>query len=104
MALRVRVCPLAAIVDDELRAFAVTGVTWPVLVTRLAGELVAVPSVCPHEDVSLAGGEFAGGVVVCPGHGYAFDVRTGRCGHDAGLLLRRYPVTVVDGDVWVDLL
>ena len=39
MALRVRVCRLADVVDDELRAFAVRGVTWPVIVTRTGGEL-----------------------------------------------------------------
>jgi nitrite reductase/ring-hydroxylating ferredoxin subunit len=104
MALRVRVCALDEVADGELRAFAVAGVTWPVIVTRIAGELVAVPGVCPHEDVPLATGELRGHAIVCAGHGYAFDVRTGRCQHDPALELRRYPIIVVDGDVWVDLL
>jgi nitrite reductase/ring-hydroxylating ferredoxin subunit len=104
MALRVRVCVLADVVDGELRAFAVPGVTWPVIVTRIDGELVAVPGVCPHEDVALAGGALRGGEIICPGHGYAFDLRTGRCQHDAGLELRRYPITLVGDEVWVDLL
>jgi nitrite reductase/ring-hydroxylating ferredoxin subunit len=104
MALRVRVCALDDVADGELRAFPVAGVTWPVIVTRIAGELVAVPGVCPHEDVPLATGELRGHAIVCAGHGYAFDVRTGRCQHDPALELRRYPIIVVDGDVWVDLL
>jgi len=104
MALRVRVCALDEVADGELRAFAVAGVTWPVIVMRIAGELVAVPGVCPHEDVPLATGELRGHAIVCAGHGYAFDVRTGRCQHDPALELRRYPIIVVDGDVWVDLL
>ena len=104
MALRVRVCALAEVADGELRAFAVPGVTWPVIVTRVAGELVAIPGVCPHEDVGLAGGELSGAAIVCPGHGYQFDLRTGRCTHDPGLALRRYPITLIDGEVWVDLL
>ena len=103
MALRVRVCALAE-VDGELRAFAVPGVTWPVIVTRIAGELVAVPGVCPHEDVGLADGERVGETIICPGHGYQFDLRTGRCKHDPDLSLRRYPITLVGGEVWVDLL
>ncbi|HEU4734088.1 MAG TPA: Rieske (2Fe-2S) protein [Kofleriaceae bacterium] len=104
MALRVRVCALAEVVDGELRAFAVPGVTWPVIVTRIDGALAAVPGVCPHEDVALAGGELHGHALRCPGHGYEFDLRTGRCRHDPGLELRRYPITLIDGDVWVDLL
>ena len=104
MALRVRVCRLADVVDDQLRAFAVPGVTWPVIVARVAGELVATPGVCPHEDVALAGGELRDGAIVCPGHGYAFDLSTGRCAHDPGLELRRYPITIVGDEVYVDLL
>lgn len=104
MALRVRVCRLADVVPGELRAFAVTGVTWPVLVTYVDEALVAVPGVCPHEDVGLADGELADGTLTCPGHGYRFDLRTGRCGHDPSLVLRRYPVRVVGDDVFVDLL
>ena len=104
MALRVLVCRLADVHDDELRAFPVAGVTWPVIVTRIAGEVIAVPGVCPHEDVALADGHLEDTAIVCPGHGYRFDLHTGRCGHDAGLELRRYPVTIVDDEVWADLL
>jgi nitrite reductase/ring-hydroxylating ferredoxin subunit len=104
MALRVRVCSLDDIADGELRAFPVHGVTWPVIVTRVDGALVAVPGVCPHEDVPLTTGELRDGEIVCAGHGYAFDLVTGRCTHDPLLELRRYPITVVGGDVWVDLL
>jgi nitrite reductase/ring-hydroxylating ferredoxin subunit len=104
MALRVRVCSLDDIADGELRAFPVQGVTWPVIVTRVEGALIAVPGVCPHEDVELATGELRDGAIVCAGHGYSFDLATGRCTHDPSLELRRYPITVVDGEVWVDLL
>lgn len=104
MALRVRVCALDEVVAGELRAFAVAGVTWPVIVTRVDGELVAVPGVCPHEDVGLAGGRLSGHSIVCPGHAYAFDLRTGRCEHDAALELRRYPITLVGDELWVDLV
>lgn len=104
MALRVRVCAVGDVIAGELRAFAVPGVTWPVIVTRIDGALVAVPGVCPHEDVALWDGELRGHAIVCPGHGYAFDVRTGRCKHDPGLELRRYPITQLGDDLWVDLL
>lgn len=105
MALRVRVCRLADVSEGELRAFAVTGVTWPVLVTFIKRELVAVPGVCPHADVELAEyGELYGTTLHCRVHGFEFDVLTGRCEHDPRLHLRRYPVTLVGDEVWVDLL
>lgn len=104
MALRVRVCALTEVADDAMRAFAVEGVTWPVIVTRIAGELIAFPGVCPHDDVGLWTGELDGHTVVCPGHGYSFDLHTGRCRHAPALHLRRYTITVVAGEIWVDLL
>lgn len=104
MALRVYVCRVGDVGDEALRPFRVRGVTWPVIVTRTGGQLVAVPGVCPHEDVALWDGELEGGAIICPGHGYAFDLGTGRCKHDAGLELRRYPITLVGDEIWVDLL
>lgn len=104
MALRVKVCRLSDVVDNELRAFQVRGVTWPVIVTRVDGELLACPGVCPHEDVALYNGDLTGATIRCPGHSYEFDMRTGKCKHDPDLTLRRYPITLVGDEVWVDLL
>jgi nitrite reductase/ring-hydroxylating ferredoxin subunit len=41
--------------------------------------------------------------LVCPWHGWEFDLRTGRhCGHDA-TRLAAHPVTIQDGDVYVGI-
>jgi nitrite reductase/ring-hydroxylating ferredoxin subunit len=104
VALRVKVCKLADVVDGEMRAFQVKGVTWPVIVTRVDDELMACPGVCPHEDVALWNGDLTGSVITCPGHAYEFDMRTGLCKHDRELELRRYKITIVGDEIWVDLL
>ena len=104
MALRVKVCQVGDVVDDEIRAFRVHGVTWPVIVTRIDGQLIACPGVCPHEDVALSDGELIGHTIRCPGHSYDFDLRTGHCKHDPDLTLRRYRITLVGDELWVDLL
>jgi nitrite reductase/ring-hydroxylating ferredoxin subunit len=87
-----------------MRGFRVAGVTWPILVASVDGELIATASVCPHEDVSLLDGSLDAGHITCPGHAYEFELRTGRCVHDARLVLRRYKLTVVGSDVYVDLI
>jgi nitrite reductase/ring-hydroxylating ferredoxin subunit len=64
-----------------------------------------MPGVCPHQDVALADyGVLRDTTLICRVHGFEFDVRTGRCEHDPRLHLRRYPVTLIGGEVWVDLL
>lgn len=105
MPLRVRVCDQVDVVDNAVTAFAVEGVTWPVIVTRVDGELIAFPGVCPHEDVPLEDyGVVEGGGVQCRVHGYRFDLATGACEHMPALNLRRYKITLVGSEVWVDLL
>lgn len=105
MPLRVRVCNVADVAEEALRGFSVQGVTWPVMVARVDGELVAFPGVCPHDDVSLVDyGVLEGGELRCRVHGYTFDVRNGRCEHNPKLHLRRYKVTQLGDELWVDLL
>lgn len=102
--LRARLARVDEIPAGTMAAFTVPGLTWPVLATRLEGEIVATAGVCPHEDVGLADGELAGACLTCPGHGYVFDITTGACAHDPRLRLRCYRVTVIDDEVWIDLV
>jgi nitrite reductase/ring-hydroxylating ferredoxin subunit len=62
----------------------------PVVVARCEGELLAFDALCPHALGPLDEGELLLGRVVCPWHGYAFDVRSGR-GCDAAKRLRLAP-------------
>ena len=68
-----------------------------------AGRFVACGAVCPHEDGPLADGWLEGDVVVCPWHGFDFDLATGRCKVDADLSIPVYPVRVSADAVEVDL-
>lgn len=67
------------------------------------GRFFACGASCPHEDGPLADGWLEGDVVVCPWHGFDFDLTTGRCGVDAELSVPVYAVRVSDGMVEVDL-
>ncbi len=103
MALRVRVCAVDQIVEDQLASYEVEGVAIPILVTKVAGEIIAGTSMCPHEDVSLVRGCIQGTEIVCSAHGYAFDLRTGLCSHDTNLRWRTYKCTIESGQLYVDL-
>ncbi|HET9491283.1 MAG TPA: nitrite reductase (NAD(P)H) small subunit [Methylomirabilota bacterium] len=68
-----------------------------------AGRFFACAASCPHEDGPLAEGWLEGDAVVCPWHGFDFDLATGRCRVDADLAIPVYPVRVSAGAVEVDL-
>jgi len=71
-------------------------------VGRAAGELFCLDDWCPHAGASLAQGMLDDGVLVCPLHGYAYDVRTGRC-EDDPTPAATFPVREKDGEVEVEL-
>jgi nitrite reductase (NADH) small subunit len=82
----------------EGRAFAVDGSQ--IAVFRLRnGSLRAIDAVCPHRGGPLADGLADDRVVVCPLHGYTFDMSTGSEVGDTEMSVRSYPVTVVDGTI-----
>lgn len=101
--MKFRVCREDAVAPGEVRAFDVDGLSVPVLVANLGDRLIATSGMCPHEDVELIDGSFDGESIVCPGHGYQFDLETGACSHDDALCLPRYTVSVEAGEVFVTL-
>jgi nitrite reductase/ring-hydroxylating ferredoxin subunit len=67
------------------------------------GRFYAVSALCPHEDGPLADGWLEGDTVVCPWHGFDFDVVTGMCRSSEGLSIGIYNTRVINGIVEVDL-
>jgi nitrite reductase/ring-hydroxylating ferredoxin subunit len=107
MARWVAICRASEVPAGQTRAYPLPGLRFPILIAHLSGgRFVASSAICPHEDVSLEGGDLYGTILTCPGHGYEFDLETGRCEHDPSLRLRRFRVEVEEDQVRVllDLL
>jgi nitrite reductase (NADH) small subunit len=85
----------------EARTFAVYGEQ--IAVFRLRdGSLRAIDAVCPHKGGPLADGLADDRVVVCPLHGFTFDMCTGAEAGEA-FSVRSYPVSAVDGAILITL-
>jgi nitrite reductase (NADH) small subunit len=65
-------------------------------VGRTATGYFALDGICPHAGASLGEGEVEGECVICPVHGYAYDVRTGASVDDSGRV--RVHRIELDGD------
>ncbi len=67
---------------------------------RVQGEFFALSNLCRHAFAPLAEGYLDGYHVMCPWHGWRYDVRDGTTDHpDADV--RTYPVVVREGEVLV---
>ncbi len=72
-------------------------------VFRIGDEVVALDGACLHRGGPVAEGIVRDGVVTCPWHFWRYEVVSGELLGDRGQALRRYPTTVRDGIVHVDL-
>ena len=68
-----------------------------------SGRFYACGAICPHEDGPLAEGWIEGDAVVCPWHGFEFDVCTGRHPTKDSVRLKAVGIRVHNGDLYVSL-
>jgi nitrite reductase (NADH) small subunit len=68
------------------------------------GQLYATQAYCPHKHGPLADGVIGAGKVICPLHGYRFDLVTGCEVSGACQALATYPVSLTaDGRMLMEL-
>lgn len=88
-----------AIPLGEGRAYRVGGRAIAVFRPR-GGGVFALEARCPHRGGPLADGIVGGGTVVCPLHGWSFDLASGQCAKE-GAGVRAYPTLVRHGRILV---
>lgn len=95
-----RLCRVDEVPDGDVRRVKVDGRP-PLAVFNVAGEFFVIDDTCTHGMASLAEGFVEDGIVECPWHGGAFDVRTGApVRHPCVVALRCYAVEVRDGAIY----
>jgi len=68
---------------------------------NVEGAFYACSNVCPHAGAPLVQGFVRGTSLVCPWHGWSFDLAAGADAPKDGVI--RYPVSVVDEYVYVEV-
>ena len=71
-------------------------------VFRNNGKLYGIQNICPHEGGQLCNGRIEGGEVVCPLHGYKFDLKTGACSTDPSLKVKVFRLVAQGEHVTVE--
>jgi nitrite reductase (NADH) small subunit len=85
--------PLSQIPPGEGRNFEVAGERVAVFHTR-SGGVFAVQANCPHKNGPLADGLVGGTAVICPLHGWKFELSSGEPVMGGSCRLKSYPVRV----------
>lgn len=66
---------------------------------RVPGGFAAIDNACAHAGRPLGEGAYEDGVVTCHGHGWRYDVRTGKSEHNPEVGVRAYAVKVEGEDI-----
>jgi nitrite reductase/ring-hydroxylating ferredoxin subunit len=69
---------------------------------RVDGRVCAVSNMCPHQKFQkLHEGMYENGIITCPMHGWAYDVRTGNSTNASGRL-KIFKTEVKNGKVYLE--
>jgi nitrite reductase (NADH) small subunit len=112
---RVVACKATDVPPGSRRSFEVNGIS--IGIFNVGGKYVAVRNLCPHAFAPVCLGRVTGTtlpgppgelhwgregeILVCPWHGWEFDLLTGKALADRRRHLRRYTVDVEDDNVVV---
>jgi nitrite reductase/ring-hydroxylating ferredoxin subunit len=76
-----------------------------IVVTQIDDEIIAFARTCPHAAADLSQGDLHRGRVICPDHGWKFDIRTGRVlwPSDEQCRLKQYHTKIIDNLIWISV-
>jgi nitrite reductase/ring-hydroxylating ferredoxin subunit len=102
----IKLCMLSELKENEGKRFIVdnpdgSGRVLEVALFLIVGEVFAVSNICPHQHTALIyDGFIEDGFVICPAHGWMFNLKTGKQPTGArGLDI--YPVKVINDEVFI---
>ena len=94
-----KVCPVNDLKEREGKRFIVNDIE--IAVFKVSGEIYALSNICPHQHTALIyDGFIEDGCIVCPAHGWMFDLKTGLVPTKKSGL-NTYPVQVSDNYIYV---
>jgi nitrite reductase (NADH) small subunit len=67
------------------------------------GDFYAIDNTCPHRGSPLGEGRIEEGILICPGHEWRFELKSGWCPQNPELNTEVYPIKVHNGKIYVRL-
>ncbi len=94
-----KICVIGGLRNNEGKRFIVDNID--VAVFKIDSEVFALNNICPHKLSALIyDGMVENGCVVCPVHGWMFNLKTGKR-LDGAQGLNSYPVKLINDEVFV---
>jgi nitrite reductase/ring-hydroxylating ferredoxin subunit len=86
--------------ESKMKAVRIKGKA--VLLVKQGGEVSALSNRCPHEGCTFESAMLSGYIVMCPCHGWKFDVRNGQYNENSRITLQIYRCKIENGKIFVE--
>ena len=73
-----------------------------IVIIRTPNGVSAFHDRCPHAQWPVSEGEMLDGILVCPGHGWQFNVTTGQCLNSPAYRLKALAVVVYNDSIHIE--
>ena len=94
-----KVCKFSKLIENEGQHFKVKDIE--VALFKVEGKIYALNNICPHQHANIMhDGFLEEGCVICPAHGWGFNLEDGKM-QEAGAKLDSYEVKIVDEYIYV---
>jgi len=97
----VRTIKLGELPPGTIREFQIEGKA--IALANIDGKIYAINNSCLHRGGPLGQGPLAGKLVICPWHGWEYDVTTGKVAQNSAVGVDCYATEVRGQDVFVDV-
>lgn len=87
--------------EGQMKAVHVKGRS--ILLARVGGEVFGVSNRCPYMGCTFEGGILRAYLVMCPCHGWKFDIRNGQYEEIKGVTLTSYRCKIQNGKVYIEI-
>ena len=67
------------------------------------GEICATHNLCPHAGGPLAEGSVRNNQIMCPWHGWEFNLKTGACAFNPAIRVPVYKTKITGSDVFIQI-
>jgi nitrite reductase/ring-hydroxylating ferredoxin subunit len=92
------ICNLSELTETQGKRFIINDVE--IAVFKIKTEVFVLSNICPHQHTALIyDGFIEDGCVVCPAHGWMFNLRTGKQPSGASGL-KSFPVKIINNEVY----
>ena len=69
---------------------------------NLRGEVYCIDNLCPHAMGPLADGWIEGDIVICPWHGWEFNIKTGDAAYGNEACVQTFPCRIDGDEILID--